>query len=237
MVMQNQDVSFMKISNVSKTYSRGREKISALDDVSLTIKKGELLAIVGPSGSGKTTLVSIIGGLTTPDRGSISLEGKVIKKNSDRRLSEYRNVEVGFVFQNFSLIPYYSALENVIIPLIVAKVSRRKRRERAKQYLKLLGLESRVHQRADELSGGERQRVSIARALINHPQIIIADEPTGSLDSAKGNEIMNILEMLSHKQHVTVLMVTHDESLASRADRIVRIHDGRIVEEKTHANR
>jgi len=144
---------------------------------------------------------------------------------------------VSFVFQNFSLIPYYTVLENVTIPLVVAKMSPHERRELAKEYLKLVGLETKIHQRANELSGGERQRVAIARALVNRPKIIIADEPTGSLDSARGNEIMSMLETLSHKRGITVLMVTHDPKLAARADRSIHIQDGHMVKEESHANR
>lgn len=227
----------IRVSNVSKKYRRGHESVTALHDISLSIRKGELLAIVGPSGSGKTTLTHIIGGLTTPDTGSVEVDGQSLKNARDKKLSAYRNNEVGFVFQSFSLIPYYTAIENVTIPLVIAKMPSRKRRELAKQYLKLVGLDKRMQQRANELSGGERQRVAIARALVNKPRIIIADEPTGSLDSTRGNEIMTILETLSHKRGITVLMVTHDEALAARADRSIHIRDGSIVKEMNHANR
>ncbi|HSW92092.1 MAG TPA: ABC transporter ATP-binding protein [Candidatus Saccharimonadales bacterium] len=236
MSVQENDI-LIRVSNVSKKYRRGHENVTALHDISLDIHKGELLAIVGPSGSGKTTLTHIIGGLTTSDTGSVEVDGQALKKGRDKMLSAYRNNEVGFVLQNFSLIPYYTALENVTIPLVIAKMAPRKRRALAKQYLKLVGLEKRIQQRANELSGGERQRVAIARALVNHPQIIIADEPTGSLDSARGNEIMTILETLSHKRGITVLMVTHDEALAARADRSIHIRDGRVVKETKYANR
>lgn len=227
----------MRVSNVSKKYRRGHESVDALHNISLDIYKGELLAIVGPSGSGKTTLTHIVGGLITPDTGTIEVRGNALKKRKDKLLSAYRNTEVGFVFQNFSLIPYYTVLENVTIPLVIAKMAPHKRREIAKEYLKLVGLEKRMHHRANELSGGERQRVAIARALVNHPQIIIADEPTGSLDSARGNEIMTMLETLSRTRGITVLMVTHDTALAARADRSIHIQDGHIVKEESHANR
>jgi len=217
---------------VSKKYRRGHEIITALDDASLSIDKGELLAIVGPSGSGKTTLTHIIGGLTSPDSGDVVVDGHVLNKHSDKALSFYRNTQVGFIFQNFSLLPYYTAAENVMIPLVVANVTPSKRRELAIEYLKLVGLEKQANQRANQLSGGERQRVSIARALINHPQIIIADEPTGSLDSTRGNDIMHMLEVLVRSHGVTILMVTHDEALARRADRIIHIRDGSIREEE-----
>jgi putative ABC transport system ATP-binding protein len=226
----------IRVEKVAKKFHRGHETIVALDDVSLEVYKGELLAIVGPSGSGKTTLTHIIGGLSSPDSGSVSVAGHELKKQSDKALSRYRNSDVGFIFQSFSLISSYSALENVTIPLVVANIPAKKRRELGEKYLTLVGLEKRMYQRAGELSGGERQRVAIARALVNHPKIIIADEPTGSLDSVRGNEIMSILETLSHKHGISVVMVTHDLALASRADRQIHIRDGRIEKEQ-HANR
>jgi putative ABC transport system ATP-binding protein len=227
----------LQIKGISKSYRRGRETTTAVHETSLTIHKGEFLAIVGPSGSGKTTLTHMIGGLITPDTGSISVDGVELKKQSDKALSQYRNQKVGFVFQNASLIPYYTTIENVAVPLLVAHMPTRKRTEKAKHYLKLVGLEARYKQRADELSGGERQRVGIARALVNSPDIIIADEPTGSLDSVKGDEIIKILEVL-HKQYgVTIIIVTHDLSIARRAQRIIHIRDGRIEKEATHASR
>jgi putative ABC transport system ATP-binding protein len=226
----------IRVEKVAKKFHRGHETIAALNDVSLEVFRGELLAIVGPSGSGKTTLTHIIGGLSSPDSGSVSVTGRELKKQSDKALSHYRNNDVGFIFQSFSLISSYSALENVMIPLIVANIPSKERHTLAHKYLKLVGLEERVNQRAGELSGGERQRVAIARALVNSPKIIIADEPTGSLDSARGNEIMTILETLSHKHGLSVIMVTHDLALAARADRQIHIRDGRIEKER-HANR
>jgi putative ABC transport system ATP-binding protein len=214
------------LTNVSKTFRLGRSKIQAVRDVSLRIKRGELLAIVGPSGSGKTTLAHIIGGLSRPDAGEVRANGQQLRTRSDRALSRYRNQHAGFVFQSFGLLPHYTALENVAIPLIVDGVSRRERKKRALKYLHLVGLEEQAKQRAETLSGGQRQRVSIARALVQHPDIIIADEPTGSLDSAHGEEIMKILEHLSHQQGITVVFVNHDNALAARADRIVQMRDG-----------
>ena len=221
----------LRVQNVSKKYGRGREATTALDDISLDVRAGELLAITGPSGSGKTTLSHIIGGLTASDSGSIEFMNSKLARQSDKLLAEYRNQKVGFVFQNFSLIPYYSVIENVFMPLVVQGIPKTERTMRTKRLLKVVGLEKRMHARADTLSGGEKQRVSIARALINQPEIIIADEPTGSLDSRRGQEIMTILEKLAHEQGVAVLMVTHDLSLAQRADRQILLRDGKIVKE------
>jgi len=221
---------FIEVKNVSKAYRRGQETIAALHDVSFVIRKGEIVAITGPSGSGKTTLVQIVGGLVPPDMGSVMVSGKKLNTKSDKHISHYRNRQVGFVFQNFSLIPRYTAAENVMVPLVVAQVPRRSRRPQAEHVLRAVGLEKRANHPIDKLSGGERQRVAIARALVNSPQIIIADEPTGNLDSANGREIMAILESLAHKFDISVLLVTHDDRLAARADRIIRITDGEMGE-------
>lgn len=224
------NTNLIEVDGVYKTYRYGRSKTVVLQDIHLTIGKGELVAVVGPSGAGKTTLVHIIGGLITPDSGEIRVGGQKLSRRSDRSLSKYRNAAVGFIFQNFNLLPQYTALENVMVPLIVANTPHRKRAKIAAQYLRIVGLADQARHKATELSGGERQRVSIARALVNHPQIIIADEPTGSLDTARGLEIMHILLRLAHEHGITVLMVTHDENLAAKADRIIHIRDGRIVE-------
>lgn len=221
--------SVIELSNISKYYRNGREQLAAVHDVSLTVRRGELLAIVGPSGSGKTTLTHIIGGLIRPNQGSVVVHGKQLDQQSDRKLARYRNREVGFVFQSFSLLPHYTALENVAVPLVLARMRPRKRKALAMKYLKMVDLEQQASQRATTLSGGQRQRVAIARALALQPKLIIADEPTGSLDSTRGNEIMHILEQLS-EQGITVLIVTHDLDLAARADRIVHIRDGQLTE-------
>jgi putative ABC transport system ATP-binding protein len=223
--------SLIEVDGVSKTYRYGHGKTLALTDIHLRVGGGELVAIVGPSGAGKTTLVHIIGGLITPDEGEVRINGRRLSRRSDRSLSKYRNSTVGFIFQNFNLLPQYTAAENVMVPLIVAGTRRRKRARLAAQYLKIVGLENRGRHKATELSGGERQRVAIARALVNQPKIIIADEPTGSLDTARGLEIMNILSKLAHGHGMTILMVTHDEGLAGKADRIVHIRDGHVEEE------
>lgn len=227
--------SAVTLRKVSKTYKLGREKLHAVQDATFSVGVGSLVAIVGPSGSGKTTLTHMIGGLLKPDAGSIIVGGVDVARLGDRKLSRYRNVHVGFIFQNFSLVPGYSALENVCLPLIVAGVTPAERTRRAQHYLELVGLKSQAQQKAEQLSGGQRQRVAIARALTMQPSLIIADEPTGSLDSARGNEVMTILQHLAHTQKITVIMVTHDLALAARADHQVHILDGKITEVR-HAN-
>lgn len=229
--MGSQKDIIIRVRNVSKKYGRKTNVTVALADISLDIYKGELVAIVGPSGSGKTTLSHIIGGLAVPDSGFVEVDGKKLNRHSDKMLAHYRNKKVGFVFQDFSLIPHYSVIENIAMPLVVEGVPEAKRTRRAEQLLGLVGLEKKTRSRADTLSGGEKQRVSIARALINRPEIIIADEPTGSLDSRRGLEIMSILERLVREHAVTVLLVTHDLRLAKRADRRVQLQDGQILKE------
>lgn len=222
----------IQLVGITKSYKNGSERHVVLDDISLAIHPGELVAIVGPSGSGKTTLTHIIGGLLRPDKGELIFEGEPLHLKSDKTASGYRNGLVGFVFQNYSLLPDYTALENVTLPMMVAGYKRRQRKKLALQYLKLLGLEQQAKQRANQLSGGQRQRVGIARALIMQPQLLIADEPTGNLDSARGAEIMTILQNLSHKKGIATVVVTHDDRLAARADRVVHILDGRIVSDE-----
>lgn len=221
--------ALIKLKNITKWYGRGQDRTIVLKDVSLSVVKGEFLAIIGPSGSGKTTLAHTIGGLITPSEGEIIIKGQNLAKRNDKMLARYRNQKVGFVFQNFSLIPYYSALENVELPLLISGMTARKRRRQAEDLLKTVGLGDRLRTKAGKLSGGERQRVSIARALIAKPDIIIADEPTGSLDSVRGREIIAILKKLNKNQGVTVLMVTHDQELAKEADRTIHILDGQVT--------
>lgn len=215
---------------MTKTYRAGGVSVKALQNINLTVHSGELLAIIGPSGSGKTTLTHVIGGLIKPTSGNVMAHGQKLATKSDKAMSEYRNKTVGFVFQNYSLLPYYTALENVMMPLIVAGIPPRKRKEIAKQYLRLVGLADQASQRGNQLSGGQRQRVGIARALTMKPELIIADEPTGNLDTAHGSEIMAILQKLAHSKNIAVIMVTHNDELARRADRIIRIVDGKLVE-------
>lgn len=225
----------LKIKNVSKTFKIGGEKLRAVSNASFQVAKGEFIAIVGPSGSGKTTLLHMIGGLLRPDEGSIAINNIEISRLRDRALSRTRNQRIGFIFQNFSLLPGFTALENVCIPLVVAGHPPRVRRQRALEYLRMVGLEQKANQRVEQLSGGQRQRVAIARALVMRPDVIIADEPTGSLDSARGRDIMTMLQNLAHHENVAVVMVTHDANLAAQADRQLRMFDGEL-KEVAHAN-
>lgn len=222
--------SLIELRNITKTYYIGRKGVDVVRNVTLAINAGELLAIVGPSGSGKTTLTHIMGGLTKPSAGDVFFKGEKLPYKNDKTMSAYRNRKIGFVFQNYSLLPHYTALENVMMPLIVASIASKKRREAATRYLSLVGLEKFAAQRSNQLSGGQRQRVGIARALAMQPEIIIADEPTGNLDTKSGEEIMKILEALCHKKNIAVVMVTHNNDLARRADRVVRIVDGTVSE-------
>lgn len=224
------ELPLIELRSVSKTYQTGKNHFTALNDITVAVRAGQLLAIVGPSGSGKTTLTHIMGGLIKPTSGEVLLRGKKLAHTSDKAMSEYRNQTVGFVFQNYSLLPFYTALDNVTMGLTVAGINGRKRREIGKQYLKLVGLEKHANQRSNQLSGGQRQRVAIARALCMKPQIIIADEPTGNLDTAHGREIMAILQQLAHKKNIAVVMVTHNDELAASADRTIHIVDGAIKE-------
>ncbi|MCX6702977.1 MAG: ABC transporter ATP-binding protein [Candidatus Wolfebacteria bacterium] len=218
----------IELKDVTKTYKMGDETIYALNKVSLNIDKGDFLAIVGPSGSGKSTLANIIGGLDKPDSGDVIVDDEHLIKAKDNVLSHYRNKKIGFVFQTFNLQPTYTALENVMLPLIFARIPHAKRVERAKACLKAVGLDNRMNHKPTELSGGQRQRVSIARALANEPEIIIADEPTGNLDSQKGIEIIDLLKDLNKKLGVTLIIITHDTSVARQAKKTITIHDGKI---------
>jgi putative ABC transport system ATP-binding protein len=213
---------------VSRRYQMGEETVLALDDVSLRIVPGELLAIVGASGSGKTTLMNVIGCLDTPSAGSYLLRGQDVGHLDDDQLSRVRNREIGFVFQNFQLLSRATALRNVELPLVYRDVGRHERRARAEQVLARVGLGHRLGHRSHQLSGGQRQRVAIARALVSEPSILLADEPTGNLDSTTEREIMALFLELNALGH-TIVLVTHEASLAARCPRVVRIEDGRIV--------
>jgi putative ABC transport system ATP-binding protein len=221
--------AFIEIQGVTKTYKVGDETVRAMDNISCQIKEGEFVAIIGPSGSGKSTLANIIGGLDAPDAGTVRVAGEDLSKMNDKRLSEYRNRQIGFVFQSFNLQASYTALENVMLPLVLAKQSSSVRSARAAECLRLVGLADRMHHLPAQLSGGQRQRVAIARALASGPKIIVADEPTGNLDSSRGQEIMALLKELNGNG-ITLLVVTHDLVLARQASRIMEIRDGRLTE-------
>ena len=207
----------------------------ALRSVSLEIGRGEYVAIMGPSGSGKSTLMNLVGCLDTPTEGSYELNGAYVSNMNDNHLAEIRNREIGFVFQTFNLLARANALRNVELPLIYAGVAAHERRQIALEALRQVGLADRIHHKPNELSGGQRQRVAVARALVNNPAILLADEPTGNLDSKTGNEIMALFEELSRKGN-TIILVTHEEDIARHARRIIRLHDGLIASDEAMAN-
>ena len=222
-------MNLISITNVFKTYDMGEEnQVRALDDVSIAVEKGDYLAVMGPSGSGKSTLMNLIGCLDTPTSGSYQLKDREIATMTDDELALIRNREIGFIFQTFNLLPRADALQNVELPLIYSGIARRERHDRAKEALAAVGLGDRMHHRPNEMSGGQRQRVAIARALVNRPSILLADEPTGNLDSKTGDEILALIDTL-HGQGNTIILVTHEEELAERAARVVRLRDGKIV--------
>ena len=215
------------IKDISKTYVMGEQMVRALRGVSLQIAKGEYVALMGPSGSGKSTLMNMLGCLDTPSSGTYILNGADVSRMADDELAGIRNKEIGFVFQTFNLIPRISSLDNVALPLVYAGFSGSKRRARAQEVLESVGLGTRVHHKPNELSGGQRQRVAVARALVNSPSIILADEPTGNLDSKTSIEIMALFEEI-HKKGNTVILVTHEPDIAAHAHRIIRLRDGVI---------
>lgn len=225
----------IQLKDISKIYQLGTTEVVVLRNISLEIKPGEFLALVGPSGSGKSTLMNILGCLDRPTRGSYFFEGTSVADLSDNQLAEIRNKKIGFVFQSFHLLPRLSALQNVELPLIYAGVPRSKRKERALEALKAVDLSDRIHHKPNELSGGQCQRVAIARALINNPSIILADEPTGNLDTKSGDEVIQIFEKLN-RQGVTMVLVTHDPSISRRTHRIVTLRDGEIIHEQLTTN-
>ena len=224
-------MTLIDIEGVKKIYDLGAEKIHALDGVSLKIERGEYIAIMGPSGSGKSTIMNILGCLDTPTSGSYHFEGEEVSRMDDNQLAGIRNEKIGFVFQTFNLLPRISSLQNVELPLIYGGVSLESRRERAELVLERVGLGDRMNHKPNELSGGQRQRVAVARALANEPSIILADEPTGNLDSKTGEEIMVLFNQI-HEAGNTIILVTHEEYIAENAHRIIRLHDGLIASDE-----
>ncbi|HOC41012.1 MAG TPA: ABC transporter ATP-binding protein [Bacteroidales bacterium] len=223
--------SIISLNNIQKTYFIGQVVVNALQGINLKINKNEFVVIMGASGSGKTTLMNIIGCLDTPTSGEYYLNNQLVSGLSDDELAGIRNKEVGFVFQTFYLLPRYNALENVMLPLIYAGVNKNERIARAESMLELVGLKDRMHHKPNEMSGGQRQRVAIARALINNPSIILADEPTGNLDSRSSYEIMLLLEKL-HNEGNTIVLVTHEPDIALFGHRIVKLRDGKIISDE-----
>ncbi|MCD6449730.1 MAG: ABC transporter ATP-binding protein [Thermotogaceae bacterium] len=222
-------MNLIEIRNVTKIYDLGDVKVNALRGINLEIKEGEILVIMGPSGSGKSTLLNLLGLLDKPTSGKIILAGKDVSSMNDNELAKMRNRFIGFIFQQFNLLPRMNAIENVELPMVYAGIPKKERTKRAKELLEKMGLENRMHHLPSQLSGGQQQRVAIARALANSPKLILADEPTGNLDSRSGDMIINILKELN-KQGMTIVVVTHDSEIAKIGDRIVHIKDGKIHE-------
>ena len=220
-------MAILELTDICKDYQQGKEPVRVLKNINMTVEKGDYLAIMGPSGSGKTTLMNIIGCLDVPTSGSYTLEGRALKDLSDDELAEVRNKHIGFVFQRFYLLPKMDALDNVALPLLYADVPLKERRERAEEALKAVGLGERIHFLPNQLSGGQCQRVAIARAIVGKPQLLLADEPTGALDTKAGNQIMEIFRRLSD-EGMTIIMITHEPSIAACADKTYRILDGEL---------
>ncbi|MFQ6113880.1 MAG: ABC transporter ATP-binding protein [bacterium] len=221
----------IEVEDVKKNYQMGAEVVRALRGVDLRVEKNEYVAIMGPSGSGKSTLMNILGCLDTPTTGTYRFAGEDVSNLNDDKLAEIRNREIGFVFQTFNLLPRAHALHNVELPLIYSGIPASKRRKMAQEALEKVGLADRMHHRPNEISGGERQRVAIARALVNNPALILADEPTGNLDTVTGAEIMEVFEFI-HKQGNTIILVTHEEYIAEHANRVVRLRDGMVEKDE-----
>lgn len=228
--------TMIEVSHLSKIYRNDSLETLALDDVSFGIEKGEFVAIMGPSGSGKSTLMHILGALDKPTGGKYFLEGKNISRFDDDQLAEIRNKKIGFVFQSFNLLPRYSAKRNVILPMIYADVPKEEREKRAREFLKMMGLEERIDHTPAQLSGGEKQRVAIARALACSPSLILADEPTGNIATHQANEVMRIFKDLNERGH-TLVVITHEEDIGACAKRIITIKDGRLVSDRKNKKR
>ena len=222
--------------DLTKVYQMGDNEVRALDGASFTIDKGEMIAIMGPSGSGKSTLMSIIGCLDVPSSGKYSLDGEAVESLNETKLADVRGRKIGFVFQQFNLLARTSALENVMLPLTYAGYSGKEREDRARKALERVGLGDRTHHAPNELSGGQQQRVAIARAIVNEPNILLADEPTGALDSKTGVEIMDLFQRLHKENGQTVILVTHDAYVARHTERIIKISDGKIVSDEANLN-
>lgn len=223
-------MEFLKIENLCKVYGKGENQVTALDHVSLTIKKGEFTAIIGSSGSGKSTLLHIIGGVDVPTSGKVFLDDQDVYAQNNEKLAIFRRRQVGLIYQFHNLIPTLNVVENITLPILMDK--RKINKERLDDLLKLLGLNDRQTHLPNQLSGGQQQRVSIGRALMNAPALMLADEPTGSLDSRNGHEIIKLLKLSNQKYHQTLLLVTHDENIALQADRIIGISDGKVVRDE-----
>lgn len=230
-----EEKALIELVDIGRKYVIGAETIHAIKSVSLSIKKGEFVALMGPSGSGKSTLMNILGCLDTPTRGEYFLNNQLVSDMTENELAEVRNKEIGFVFQTFNLLPRSTSLDNVALPLIYAGIGKRERTEKAQLALESVGLGERVYHKPNELSGGQRQRVAVARALINNPSIILADEPTGNLDTKTSIEIMNLIEDI-HSKGNTIVLVTHEEDIAQHAHRIVRMRDGLIEDDYLNQN-
>lgn len=220
--------NMIELKNIRKVYRMGTEKIVALDDISLSFEQGKTYCLLGTSGSGKSTLLNMLAGLEKPSRGSIIFKGVNLEKLNEAELTRYRQRYVGFVFQSYNLMPTLTALENVMMPLIFKKEHRGKRKKRAKEMLKSVGLDNRMRHRPSQMSGGQQQRVSIARAFVNHPEIVFADEPTGNLDTRTSIEMMNLITGIARENHQTLIIVTHDLEISCYADRIIHIRDGNV---------
>lgn len=221
--------SIIKLENVWKTYTMGNVEVNALQGLNLEVKEGEFLAIMGPSGSGKSTAVNMIGCLDVPTKGRILLDAHDISKLGESELAQIRGRKIGFIFQQFNLIPTLTALENVALPIVFQSVDRETRRKRSTELLEIVELGDRMEHKPTELSGGQQQRVAIARALANNPEVILADEPTGNLDSSTGETVMSFLQKLNRKEGKTIILVTHDKNVATHADRIEFLKDGKII--------
>ncbi len=223
----------LELKNIYKNYNQGNMDVPVLKDINLSVDEGEYIAIMGPSGSGKSTLMNIIGCIDTPTSGEYLLDGNKINEYKDKELSLVRNKKIGFVFQNFNLLPRMSAFDNVALPLQYAKVNKKSRKEMCKKVLSMVGLEDRMNFKPTQLSGGQKQRVAIARAMVNNPRILLADEPTGALDSKSGKQVLDLFDKL-HEEGVTIIMITHADDVANRAKRVVRIIDGELQEVTEH---